>query len=327
MKRREFISVVAGAVAWPKIAQAQQSVRPWRLGFIAGGVRPVPLEGTLYDAFPQGMRALGYVQGKDFTIEWRFAEGKYERFHGFAQELVDLNVDVIVLGAMAAVRPTQEVTSTIPIVMGHSVDPVGNGLIASLAHPGGNTTGVSGAYEEIVPKILEMMGMIVPKLSIVAMFTNPNNHNHSANFKFTQTPATKLGITILPVQVGAPEHIEPAFDAMKQGHAEAVIIPSDALYLSQRKQLAELAKRDRLPTVFAQREYVLAGGLMSYGENLADFYRRAASFVDKILKGAKPSDLPVQLPTKFNLVFNLKTADEVGVIVPDILLARADELV
>ena len=169
--------------------------------------------------------------------------------------------------------------------------------------------------------------MVIPKLSIVAMFTNPNIYLNSANFKFTQAPATKLGITILPLQVGAPEHIEPAFDAMKQGHAEAVIIPADAFYLSQRKKLAELAIRDKLPTAFANREYVLAGGLMSYGEDLADFYRRAAYFVDKILKGAKPSDLPVELPTKFNLVFNRKTAEEVGVTIPDILLARADELV
>src|SRR6266849_7500665 len=185
MLRRTFMALLGSAAACPIAADAQQGGSPKRIGFIAGGVRPTPFEGSLYDAFPQGMRALGYVEGKDFVVEWRFANGKYERFPEFAKEMVDLKVDAIVLGAMAAVRPTQVVTSSIPIIMGNSIDPVRNGLVASLSHPGGNTTGLSSAYEEIIPKLIETLAIVVPQLSRVGMFINPNNPIHASNLKFS----------------------------------------------------------------------------------------------------------------------------------------------
>jgi putative ABC transport system substrate-binding protein len=313
MLRRTFMALLGSAAACPIAADAQQGGSPKRIGFIAGGVRPTPFEGSLYDAFPQGMRALGYVEGKDFVVEWRFANGKYERFPEFAKEMVDLKVDAIVLGAMAAVRPTQVVTSSIPIIMGNSIDPVGNGLVASLSHPGGNTTGLSSAYEEIIPKLIETLAIVVLQLSRVGMFINPNNPIHASNLKFSDAPASKLKITVLPVPVGKPEDIESAFEAMKEQKADGVIVPADAFYLANRNRLTELAIQSRLPSIFAQREYAISGGLMSYGENLADFYKRAAVFVDKILKGAKPSELPVEQPIRFLLVINRKTAEKIGV--------------
>ena len=328
MLRRSFIALIGGAAAWPLAINAQQNAPgPKRIGFIAGGVRPTPFQGSLYDAFPQGMKALGYVEGKDFVMEWRFANGQYERFPEFAKEMVDLKVDAIVLGAMAAVRPTQMATRTIPIVMGNSIDPVGNGLVASLSHPGGNTTGLSSAYEEIIPKLIETMTLVVPKLSRLAMFVNPSNPIHASNLRFADAPIKKMGLTLLPMPVGKLEEMESAFELMLEQKADAVIVPADAFYLANRTKLTELAVKFQLPSIFAQREYVLSGGLMSYGENIADFLRRSATFVDKIFKGAKPNDLPVEQPIRFLLVLNQKTAAKIGVRFPDTLLARADEIV
>jgi putative ABC transport system substrate-binding protein len=328
MQRRKFITLLGGAAAaWPLTVRAQDSAKPRRIGFLAGGSRPALIEGTVYDGFRQGMRQLGYTEGKDFIIEWRFAEGKYERFPDLAAELARLNVDVIVLGAMAAVRPTQKVTSTIPIVMGNSIDPVGNGLVASLARPGGNTTGLSSAFEDYIPKLLELVKTIVPRLSSVAIFINPNNEIHSNILKYVQGPAAKANLTVLPIRVGAPEDIEGAFTTMSQGGAGAMVVPADAFFITHRKQLIELAINNKIVSIFAQREYALAGGLMSYGENLADFYRRSATFVDKIFKGSKASDLPVEQPTHYNLVINLKTAKALGLTVPPTLLALADEVI
>jgi putative tryptophan/tyrosine transport system substrate-binding protein len=241
MKRRQFTALLGGLAAFPIIAKAQQRARPFRIGFIAGGVRPTPFEGSLYDAFPQGMKELGYVEGRDFLVEWRFANGKYERFPEFAKELVDLKVEAIVLGAMAAVGPTQAVTSTTPIIMGNSIDPVGNGLVASLSHPGGNTTGLSSAYEEIMPKLIETLVAVVPNLSRIGMFINPKNPIHSSILKYSDAPAAKLGIAVLPISVGKLDDFEGAFELMQKDRSDSVIVPADAFYLSNRSKLTEFA--------------------------------------------------------------------------------------
>ena len=328
MKRREFISLLGGAAAaWPFAVRAQQSTILRRIGFLAGGVRPTPIEGTLYDGFPQGMRQLGYVEGKDFLIEWRFAEGKYDRFADFAAELVRLRIDAFVLGTPAAIRAVQEATRTIPIVMGYSTDPVGNGFVASLAHPGGNTTGLASSGDDTAPKQLDLLATIVPHLHRIGFLANPDNPNYYPVLRNAKSAAQQGGYIVLPAEARTSQEIESAFRTLANERVGAVMAISDALFFANRRQIAELALKHRLASMFVQREYAAAGGLLSYGENLRDFYRRAATFVDKILRGAKPADLPIEQPTRFNLVINLKTAKSLGLDVPDKLLALADEVI
>ena len=321
MKRREFLTLVGGAVAgWPLFAHAQQG-KVWRVGIIAGGMRSPP-----YDGFLQGMRELGYTAGKDFLVEWRIADGRYSRFPTFAQDLVRLKVDVIFLGTPAAVNPVREVTSTIPIVMGYSTDPVGNGFAQSLARPGGNVTGLAGSSDDSAPKQLELLGSVVPNLSRVGYLANPGNPTTvSALAAMRAVAATRVDFAA--AQVRTPAEIESAFTGFVAERVQAIVAGSDALFMSQRSRIAELALAHRLPSMFVQREYVVAGGLMSYGENLKDFFRRAATFVDKIFKGAKAGDLPIEQPTKFNLTINRKTADALGLTIPPQLYIFADEVI
>ena len=273
------------------------------------------------------MSDLGYVEGKDFTIEWRFAEGRYERFADFAAEMVRLNVDVIVLGTPAAVRAVQRATSTIPIVMGYSTDPVRNGFVASLARPGGNITGLASSLDESVSKQLELLATVVPNLSRVGHLSNSENPNHDPVLASAQVSARQAGVDLVSVTARNPPEIENAFATLSGERVGAVIVNSDAVFNSQRHRIAELALRARLPTIFPQREYVQDGGLLAYGEKLFDFFRRSASYVDKIFKGAKPADLPVEQPTQFYLTINLKTAKALGFEIPATLLARADEVI
>jgi putative ABC transport system substrate-binding protein len=327
MRRREFISLLgAAAAAWPLAARAQQADKVWRIGILSGVSRAASLP-AIWGGFLQSMRELGYVEGKHFIVEWRFADGKFERFPQLAAELVQFKPDVIVVGASNGIRAVQETTTAIPIVMAYSVDPVGNGLVASLARPGGNTTGLASAQEDIVSKHVELLAMSVPRLSRLAILTNPNARNHRPLLEAAKNAAAKAAVTLVPIAAGTLQEVEGAFGTMTNEGIRASVFLPDPFFLLSRRRIAELAIRDRLPSIFAQRDYVDVGGLMSYGESFQDFGRRAATFVDKIFKGAKPADLPVEQPTRFFLVLNLKTAKMIGLEMPDKVLALADEVI
>jgi putative tryptophan/tyrosine transport system substrate-binding protein len=327
MRRREFIGLLGGAaaVAWPHAASAQRSRKLWRVGFLAGGSRPVAFDSSVYAGFIRGMRELGYSEGIDFVIEWRFAEGRFALFPQLAGELVRANVDVIVLATGAAVRPTQHATSTIPIVMGYSVDPVGDGYVSSLARPGGNTTGLSA--DETTPKRVGLIAAMVPSLRRLGILVNPDNPSSAIVLKAARAAAEQGGLDLAPVQVKNRDEVTRAFDTLIDASVQALVVPSDAFFFSERHRIAELLVQKRLPAIFADRDYVAAGGLMSYGEGLSEFYRRAAGYVNKIFKGAKPAELPIEQPTRFFLVINLSTAKALGLEVPPALLARTDEVI
>jgi putative ABC transport system substrate-binding protein len=324
MRRREFIGRLGAAAAgWPLAARAQQGGKVWRIGWIAGS-SPEAASG-LQRALLQGMRELGYVEGRDFVIEARFADGQYERFPEFAAELVRLNVDVILTAASAAIRTVQRATTTIPIVLAYSTDPVGNGFVASLARPGANITGLSSSSDDTSPKQLELVATVVPNASRIGLLGNPSSPVYADVRKGTLNAAQRAGLFLVPVEARDPQEIETAFAQFDKQRVQAFISAGDALFFRQRWQIAAL--KTRLPSIFSQREYAEAGGLMSYGENLSEFFRRAASFVDKIFKGAKPGDLPMEQPTRFNLVINRKTADALGVTIPPQLYIFADEVI
>jgi putative ABC transport system substrate-binding protein len=306
-------------------AEAQQSAKVPRIGFlVAGSASSVSARVA---AFRQGLRELGYIEGKNIVIEWRFAEGKSERVSALAAELVRLKVDVIVSAGPAATRPAKEATVTIPIVMGFDNDPVGNRFVASLARPGGNITGLSTLAPEISGKRLELLKEIVPKLSRVAVLGASTEPDYTQVVRETELAAGALGVQLQYVDVREPKDIETAFRAESKGRAEAVLVLNSPVLNSQRKQLTDLAAKNRLPAIYDRREFVDDGGLMSYGTNLADLSRRTATYVDKILKGAKPSDLPVEQPIKFEFIINLKAAKQIGLTIPPNVLARADRVI
>jgi putative ABC transport system substrate-binding protein len=325
MKRREFITVLGGAAAWPFAARTEQADKVWRIGFLSGVPRPIFL--PLYTAFLLGMQNLGYVEGRDFVTEWRSAEGDYQRFPGLAADLVRLKLDVIITGSTPGVRVLQQATETIPIVIAYSNDPVGNGLVTSLARPGGNTTGLAGSSDDTAPKQLEFLTAVVPKASRIGFLGNPASPNYSTVLKRAQAAAQTSNLVLVHVEGSNPAEIENAFRVMTNERVQAVMLVGDPVFVAQHKLLATLALRNRLPSIFAFREYVDAGGLMSYGENLSDFFQRAAFFVDKIFKGTKPSEIPVEQPTKFHLVINRKTAEALGVTIPPQLYIFADEVI
>ncbi len=326
-RRKLLVALGASALAAPLFSFAQQQGKFWRVGFLVPRSRPTSLDSDMYGAFPRGMRELGYVEGKNLMIEWRFADGKVERLQGLAAELVRLKVDVIVAGGTQAVGAVQKATTTIPIVMGTVGDPVGSGFVKSLAQPGGNITGLSEVTVDISPKLLEILISMVPKLSRVAVLVNTTNSSHTTILKNVQSAGQQTSVKILPVDARIPQEIENAFSLMAKEHAGAVIVAIDGVFNQQMRQIAELAVKNRLPSAVAIRQYVEAGCLMSYGQNLADNYRRAATYVDKIFKGAKPADLPVEQPTRFELIVNLKTAKALGLTIPQSLLLRADEVI
>jgi putative ABC transport system substrate-binding protein len=329
MTTRRHILLALGAVAFasPLVSIAQQQGKIWRVGFLSARRRPISLEADYYGAFPQGMRDLGYVEGKNLVIEWRFAEGKYERLPGMAAELVQLKVDVIMALGPPAVVAAQKATTTIPIVIVTSVDPVSAGFVKSLARPGGNTTGFSNLAGDISPKHLEMLLATLPTLSRVAVLVNPANSAHGTILKDVQAAAQKVRVTVVPVEAQTPHEIESAFSSMARQNVGAVIVVLDPFLIQQGSEIAAQAAKHRLPSIFANREYAEAGGLMSYGQNQIDIYRRAATYVDKIFKGAKPGDLPVEQPIKLELVINLKTAKALGITIPQNVLLRADEVI
>lgn len=327
MNRRDTLLALLALGAAPFPSVAQQQGKAWRVGFLSPLARPASLDSHRYGAFLQGMRELGYIESKNLVIEWRFADGMYERLPGLAAELVQLNVDVIVAATSPAIRAAQKATTTLPIVMGNTGDPVGSGFVKSLAQPGGNITGLALMSSDVSAKLLDLLRSLVPKLSRVAVLVSPTSSTYRAILNGVQAAAQNVGIQILPVEARTPLEIETGFPMMVRSRAEAVIVGLSWFFVQQQRQIADLAAKHRLPSIAGNREYAEAGGLMSYGQNIADNYRRAATYVDKILKGAKPGDLPVEQPTTFDFVINLKTAKALGITIPQSILLRADEVI
>ncbi len=325
-RRKLLIALGAGLLAAPLVSLAQQQGKVWRVGFLAA--RHVDsLDSDMFSAFPRGMRELGYVEGKNLMIEWRSAEGKYERLPELAVKLVQLKVDVIVAAGAPAISAAQKATTTIPIVMGTSGDPVGTGFVKSLARPGGNITGLSDISSDLGAKLLDLLRSTVPRLSHVAVLTNPGNSSHATILMSIQAGARSAGAKILHLAARTSQEIENAFSIMVRENARALIATADPFFNVQTRQIAELAAKHRLPSISGFLPYVEAGGLMSYGPDFSDNFRRAAVYVDKIFKGAKPGDLPVEQPIKFELLINRKTAKMLGLTIPQSLLISADKVI
>jgi putative ABC transport system substrate-binding protein len=311
MRRRDFITLLTAAAVAPLSARAQAPAKMRRVGIVVEGMRS-----PAYDGFLQGMSELGYVAGRDYLADWRFADGRYLRILDLIGEFMRLNVDVIFLGSPAMVYPVRQATRTIPIVMGYSTDPVGNGFVSSLAHPGGNITGLASSEDDIAGKQMELLAGMVAKLARVALLRNPENSSAASVLKSAQAAAQQHGIEVLPLDARSPQEIDAAFARMAREGIGAVKVASDRFFLSEQQRLADLALKYRLPSVFSEREYAEDGGLMSLGESLKDFYRHAASFVDRIFKGAKPGDLPIEQPALFDFSINRKTAERLGIAIP-----------
>ena len=315
----------------PLAADAQQAAgKVYRIGFLSvlGAPTPSTPAGVL-EAFRQGLRELGWVEGQNIVIDYRFAEGRFDRLPDLAAELVRLKVDIIVAVATQGVAAAKNATETIPIVMiSGSADPVGLGFIASLARPGGNVTGLSYSVgPEILGKGLELLMEIVPKVRRVAILSNPASPVQPLFIREVKVAARSLGVQLQLLEARGPNEFDGAFAAMAKERVGALLVVADSIFILHRTRLADLAARSRLPAAYGGRENVEAGGLMSYGPSVRDLFRRAATFVDKILKGAKPADLPVEQPTKFELVINLKTAKALGLTIPPSVLIRADEVI
>src|SRR5216683_3641774 len=322
MRRREFVTLVSGAlVAWPLVARAQPSGKIWRIGFIAHRYE------EFYDPLFQGLRELGYTEGQNLIVERRYAEGRVERFKEFAAEMVQLKVDVIIVVTTPAAFAVRNATTTIPIVHPAAIDPVGTGLIASLAHPGGNITGLAVLNAETSAKRLELLREVVPGLSRGAVLWNAANPANTLAWKETEGAGRVLGVALQSHEVRGLGDFEGAFAMIAQQHPDILVVLQDALTLEYRKEIIGFALRERLPSMFVGKLWAEEGGLMSYGDRLPERYRRAADVVDKILKGAKPADLPVEQPTTFELVVNLKTAKAIGLTLPPAFLARADQVI
>ena len=316
------ILVVSVLLSVGAIADAQQ---PAKIGYLS--TDSPSIIAVRIEAFRQGLRDLGNVEGKNIVIEWRFAEGKVERLRGLAAELVRLKVDVIVTSGPAATRAAKEATATIPIVTAQDPDPVGDGLVFSLARPGGNITGLSTLVPELSGKRLELLKEVIPKLSRVALFGTSNTPGNAEALSETELAAKAFKVQFQYLEIRSPKDVETAFRAATKAHVDAVLVPGTPVLIVRRRQIAELATKNRLPIAYGQPEYVEEGGLMSYGTSVTDLYRRAATYVDKILKGAKPADLPIEQPSKFELVINLKAAKQIGLMIPPNVLVRADRVI
>jgi putative ABC transport system substrate-binding protein len=324
MKRREFIALVGGAAAaWPTVGRAQQSARMPTIGFLSTSTPASWSKWT--PAFVQRLRELGWIEGSNIVIEYRWAEGIDERYVEMAGELVRLKVDIIVTSG-GALLAAKQATSVIPIVFAAATDPVGSGLVASLARPGGNITGISAQGPDLSGKRLELLREIVPGLRRIAIMANVGYAAIGQLMQEIQTAARKLGIDVVTLDVRRADEITSAFELIK-GRAEALYIPADPLVNSNRVRIAALAQGIRLPTMFDLREYVASGGLVSYGPSFSDLFRRAADYADKILRGAKPGEIPVEQPIKFEMAINLKIAKALGIEIPPKLLFTADEVI
>jgi putative ABC transport system substrate-binding protein len=326
VKRKIGFWLLATAfLATVPLAQSQQSMKIPRIGHLSA-VSPSSISDRI-KAFRQGLRDLGYVEGKNILIEYRYAEGKLDRLRDLAAELVRLKVDIIVTGGSQTTHPAKDATATIPIVMSQDPDPVGNGFVASLARPGGNITGLSSLIADLSGKRLELIKEILPKLSRVAVLETSTNTGNARQLKETELAAGALGIKLQRLDVLGPNDIEAAFRAASKGRADAVLVLNGPVVSSHRKQLADLAVKSRLPVTYPQSEFVEDGGLMSYGVSFTDLFRRAATYVDKILKGRTPAELPVEQPIKFEFIVNLKSAKQIGLTIPPNVLVRADRVI
>jgi putative ABC transport system substrate-binding protein len=324
MKRREFIVLLGGAaMTWPLPARAQQSAKLRTIGFLGANTPAAQSQWT--SAFLRRLTEHGWIEGRTVAIKYRWGEGRTERFAEFLAEFVRLKVDVIVT-AGAAVRAAKQATSIIPIVFAVANDPVGAGLVANLSRPGGNVTGLSNHASDLGAKRLELLREAVPNLRSLAIMANVANPQTAREMGEVQATARTFGLKFVPLEIRRADDIAPSFETLK-GSADALYVCPDPLVTTNRIRINALALNARLPTIHGLREYVKAGGLMSYGASYADLWRRAGDYVDKILRGAKPADLPVEQPTRFELVINLTTAKALGLTVPPLLLARADEVI
>jgi putative ABC transport system substrate-binding protein len=321
VKRREFIGLVGGAVAWPLTASAQQQGKIVTIGILA--IEPWPP----IDTFRRALHDLGYIEGKNVRFEYRYAKGDNERLPELANNLVGLNVDVILTWGTDAVLAAKQATTTIPIVMGVIGDPLGIGIVTNLAHPGGNVTGCSLRSAELEAKRLQLLKEVVPGLSRVAILFNPTNHYMPLALQSARKGAQVLHVSLAVYEVYDTTTLDAAFVTLTKDRPDAFLVPADTFLVSQRSRIAQFAIENKLPSVYTFREYIEAGGLFAYTPNYNDLFRRAASYVDKILKGAKPGDLPIEQPRGFYLFINLKTARALGLTVPPTLLARADEVI
>ena len=325
--RREVLVALGAGSLTPLAVLAQPAAKVRRVGFLAYRHLDLIDADYYYGPFTQGLRELGYVEGRNLVIEWRSAEGKSGRLEALAAELARLKVDVLATAGTPASLAAQKATTTIPIVMVSVADPVGNGLVKSLARPGGNSTGTSNMNTDLGPKLLEMLRGMAPKVTRVAVLMNPANASLTIFLKNVQAAAQKVGVKILPIEASTPQEIANGFAMMARQNAGALIVPLEQLFQQQKNQLVELAAKQRLPTIGAYGEYVEAGGLMSYGQNLREAYRRAATYVDKILKGAHPGDIPVEQPTTFEMFINRKTATTLGLKIPNAMLVQATKVI
>jgi len=325
-RRRELlIALGVAALAWAGAVRAQAPSTLRRIGMLSGfspsGYAPS------YQAFRLGLRDLGWVEGKNISIEYRHAEGRHDRLPELAADLVRLKVDVIVTAATSDALAAQRATKAIPIVMVAAGNPVANGLVESLARPGGNVTGLSQMLQEVSGKRLELLKEMVPKLSRVAVLWNPNSASATLNWKENQQPARQLGIELHSLEVRSPSELDKAFEAATNVRAGALAILPDPVISTNLERIVDFAAKSRLPSIYQSSEFADAGGLVTYGPDRADLFRRAATYVDKILKGTKPGDLPVDQPTKLELVVNLKTAKAIGITIPQSVLFRADKVI
>jgi putative ABC transport system substrate-binding protein len=330
MRRREFITLLSGSAVWwllaPPVPQAQQVGKVYRIGYLSNSSSTA--NPHLFEAFRQGLRELGWVEGQNISIDPRFAEGRSDRLADLAAELVRLKVDIIITTSTPATLAAKNATGTTPIVAANFGDPVGLGLIESLARPNGNITGLSFSVGvETFGKELELLKEIAPEFRRVAVLSNPTNPYHAPAISNVKVAAQALKVELQLLETRGSNEFDGAFAAMSKERAGALLVVTDPIFVLHRARLADLASKNRLPSMYGMGEYVKAGGLIPYGPNLSDRFRHAATFVDKILKGAKPADLPVQQPTKFELTINLRTAKTLGLTVPPSLLARADEVI
>jgi putative ABC transport system substrate-binding protein len=324
MRRREFIRLLGGAVvAWPLASSAQSKIA--RIGFM--GNSTAALEANLVDAFREGLREHGYEEGRNIAIEYRWADGEYERFPALVTELIAAKVDVIVTAGTPAALAMKKATTTVPLVMVAVGDPVGTGLVPSLARPGGNLTGLSSIAPDLEGKRLQLLREVVPALSHVAMFVNSLNPFHVSSMRQARAAAQAMGIKLQLHDISKSEDLDGAFAAIREERPDALLILADRVFLHNRERLMDFTKEQRLPNVNAYKELVEVGGLMSYGPSYEDMHKRAAIYVDKILKGAKPADLPIEQPSKFTFIVNLKAAKALGITVPSHLLGLADQLI
>jgi putative ABC transport system substrate-binding protein len=324
MDRRHFLALALAASMPPRLAAA---AKPWRIGFLSTAARNYLVEQGHYPAFLEGMNAAGYVEGRDFVIDWRDADGHYERLPALAAELVRIPVDIIVAVPSPAIRAAQKATSSIPIVFPTTGDPVGSGFAATLARPGGNLTGISNGDLDVSAKTLQMLAAVVPRLTRIALLVNPGSLTAPNIVRSVQSLAGAMGVQVAVVEMSASIPMEDAFAAMKRARIDAFLIASESFLNTQGREIARWAVRERLPSMSQGRLYAVAGGLMAYGTDVREGYRRAAVYVDKILKGARPGDLPIEQPTQLSLTINMRTAKELAITFPQALLVQASELI